>query len=125
MCDEPSVDSLLTSAGCILESNHRPEFPPKSVEDPQHCNFFAENFQRTYCGVEWDMHVLVKNMIKPTDTVLEVGGRYGTTTCALAVQQNNSGALIVVEPDSKVWAIHEVGKFKTLSANILPEYYKL
>ena len=34
---------------------------------------------------------------------------YGTTTCAIAVQQNNSGALIAVEPDPSVWAIQEVG----------------
>ena len=38
-----------------------------------------------------------------------VGGRYGTTTRAIAVLQNNSGALIAVEPDPSVWAIQEVG----------------
>jgi hypothetical protein len=63
-----------------------------------------------YCGVEWDMHLLVREVISPTDIVMEFGGRYGTTTCALAVQQNNSGALIAVEPDPIVWAIQEVGQ---------------
>ena len=56
------------------------------------------------------MHQLVREIIRPTDTVLELGGRYGSTSCMLAAQQNNSGALIVVEPDPKVWAIHEFNK---------------
>ena len=79
-----------------------------AVEDPQNCNFLNEHFLPAYCGVEWDMHLLVRKFINPSDTVMEFGGRYGTTTCAIAVQQNNSGALIAVEPDSKVWAIQEV-----------------
>ena len=77
--------------------------------DPQACDFLNENFLPAYCGVEWDMHLLVREIIDPSDTVLEFGGRYGTTTCAVAVRQNNSGALIAVEPDPKVWAIQEVG----------------
>ena len=36
--------------------------------------------------------------------------RYGTTSCAIASLQNNSGSLIVVEPDPRVWAIHEFNK---------------
>ena len=76
--------------------------------DPQYCNFLNENFLHTYCSVEWDMHLLVRKFINPTDTVMEFGGRYGTTTCAVADIQNNSGALIAVEPDPKVWAIQEV-----------------
>jgi hypothetical protein len=55
------------------------------------------------------MHLLVREIINPTDTVMEFGGRYGTTTCAIAVLQNNSGALIALEPDPSVWAIQEVG----------------
>ena len=58
------------------------------------------------------MHLLVREIINPTDTVMEFGGWYGTTTCAIAVQQNNSGALIAVEPDPSVWAIQEVGGIK-------------
>ena len=54
------------------------------------------------------MHLLVREFINPTDIVMEFGGRYGTTTCAVAARQNNSGALIAVEPDPKVWAIQEV-----------------
>lgn len=99
------------STGCILESSHDPDRPPNAVKFPPNtCNFFTEYFQRAYCNVEWDTHLLVKQIIRPTDIVLEVGGRYGSTTCAVAVEQNNSGALIVVEPDTSVWAIHEFNK---------------
>ena len=95
--------------GCILESSHKPDLPPLQVEDPKLCNFLDENFSPADCLMEWGMQELVQKFIQPSDTVLEFGGRYGTTTCSLAVKQNNSGALIVVEPDPKVWAIHEEG----------------
>jgi len=98
------------SLGCVLETNYDPRRPPKSDEEPKPCEFFDENFQRAYCNVERDMHQLVRQIIRPTDTVLELGGRYGSTTCMVAEKQNNSGALIVVEPDPKVWAIHEFNK---------------
>ena len=105
-----SKSSPSNSSGCILESSHDPDRPSKSVKDPLVCEFFNEFFQRAYCNVEWDTHLLVRQIISPTDTVLELGGRYGSTTCAVAVEQNNSGALIVVEPDPSVWAIHEFNK---------------
>jgi hypothetical protein len=34
---------------------------------------------------------------------LQVGARYGTTSCAIAKQQGNSGKLVGVEPDNRVW----------------------
>ena len=105
---ESGSDSPL---GCILEPAHYPEQAVKVVENPQTCNFLTENFMHAYCNVEWDMHLLVREIISPTDTVMEFGGRYGTTTCAIAAKQNNSGALIAVEPDSRVWAIQEVRHF--------------
>ena len=40
--------------------------------------------------------------IDSTDIVLELGGRYGTVSNAIAYKQNNSGNLIVVEPDTSV-----------------------
>ena len=53
-------------------------------------------------------HRAVRRLIQPSDSVLEVGSRYGTTTCEVAVRQNNSGRLIAVEPDHRVWAAAEV-----------------
>ena len=53
-------------------------------------------------------HRAVRRLIQPSDSVLEVGSRYGTTTCEVAVRQNNSGRLVAVEPDHRVWAAAEV-----------------
>ena len=36
---------------------------------------------------------------------MQLGARYGTTSCAIAHQLNNSGRLISVEPDHRVWNI--------------------
>ena len=111
VCGEDSEPGSSSSLGCILESGHYPDKPAQPVEDPRYCNFFNENFVKAYCSVEWDMHLLVREFIHPTDIVMEFGGRYGTTTCAVAARQNNSGALIAVEPDPKVWAIQEVNRY--------------
>jgi FkbM family methyltransferase len=44
---------------------------------------------------EWTM---VAALVRPHDTVLELGARYGTTSCALAKATNNSGQVVSVEP---------------------------
>lgn len=56
------------------------------------------------CRIERPEHLLVQRHVDPKSTgVLELGGRYGTTTCELARQLQNSGKVVAVEPDSKVW----------------------
>lgn len=47
-------------------------------------------------------------MYVPVDaTVLELGARYGTVTCAISEKQGHSGRLVCVEPDDRVWAALE------------------
>ena len=99
ICGQFSETVHETPLGCILESGHTKKRLPSAVDDPHIYNFLNEDFYPAHCDVEWDMNLLVKEVISPTDNVMEFGGRYGTTTCGLAVQQNNSGALISVEPD--------------------------
>ena len=48
---------------------------------------------------------MAAQVITPEDVVLEVGARYGTTSCAVAEIQGNSGNLITVEADPSVWNI--------------------
>jgi FkbM family methyltransferase len=55
------------------------------------------------CEIEYPEHNLVRAWIPPDATVMEFGARFGTTSCEIAKQQNNSGNLIVVEPDLNVW----------------------
>ena len=62
--------------------------------------------------MEQNTHTAVRRLIHPSDVVLEVGSRYGTTTCEVAVRQNNSGKLIAVEPDHRVWAAAEVRRHR-------------
>ena len=50
----------------------------------------------------------VRRVIQPSDSVLEIGSRYGSTTCEVAVRQMNSGRVVAVEPDHTVWAAAEV-----------------
>ena len=54
----------------------------------------------------------VRQLVLPSDGVLEVGSRYGTTSCEVAVMQNNSGNLVAVEPDHRVWAAAEVSSWR-------------
>ena len=51
------------------------------------------------CGLEFDEWIMARALVRPTDTVVEFGARYGTTSCALAAATNNSGRLLAVEPD--------------------------
>ena len=57
-----------------------------------------------FCGVESDMWTMARALIDPSHTVLELGARYGTTSCVLAEATNNSGRVVSVEPDSFVHA---------------------
>jgi len=68
------------------------------------CSFVSLNPKhKIECPIERDEHELVQRFITSDDNVLELGGRFGTTSCEIAVMQNNTGRLIVVEPDKSVW----------------------
>jgi FkbM family methyltransferase len=56
------------------------------------------------CGMECDEWTLVEAFIRPADIVLELGARFGTTSCALAAATQNSGHVVAVEPDKRVIA---------------------
>ena len=59
------------------------------------------------CEVESPEHYLVRKYLPHNATVLEFGGRFGTTTCEIASVINNSGRVVVVEPSERVWEILE------------------
>ena len=56
-------------------------------------------------SIENGEHHLVKKFIRPTDVVIEFGGRYGTTSCEIAKSLKNSGKLAVIEPDRSIWDV--------------------
>jgi len=83
-----------------------------TTEHNVNCKFLNEELENNNatCGIELETIKIALNHVTPEDTVLEFGGRYATTTCALAVAQGNTGRLVAVEPDPKVWWVHQVNK---------------
>ena len=61
-----------------------------------HCPTFLG---ASVCGIESDMWTMVRALVSPAHSVLELGARYGTTSCVLAQATNNSGRVVSVEPD--------------------------
>jgi FkbM family methyltransferase len=75
------------------------------------CSFKGKNDDGTSevadCQRELANHDFVYKYVKPSDVVLEIGARYGTTSSAIAYQLQNSGKQVSVEPDSSVWSYLE------------------
>lgn len=69
------------------------------------CSFKDQSGGSASCQMEFPEHELVRQFIEPHMTVLELGARYGTTTFAIAAQQGNSGKLVAVAPDHRVWTV--------------------
>jgi hypothetical protein len=61
------------------------------------------SFSGASCATESIEHQLVRKYIQADDVVLELGGRFGTTSCEISKMLNNSGKQVVVEPDENVW----------------------
>ena len=57
---------------------------------------------KSNCAIEVDEWTVVEALVTPERTVLELGARYGTTSCWLAHATNNSGRVVSVEPDVRV-----------------------
>ena len=111
VCGFPLPMNYSEPHGCLLQSPVDPGLKAEGVKEPySQCNYFTENFVQAYCRVERDTHEVVRRLVTPSDVVLEVGARYGTTSCELAAAMNNTGALISVEPDHVVWAAMEFNK---------------
>lgn len=59
--------------------------------------------RRYKCGLDVSEHYLVRKWIPEGAVVLEFGARFGTTTCEIAKKIGDSGEVIAVEPDARVW----------------------
>lgn len=76
---------------------HEIEYDPKQPCSYKGFNGLKE--KKAKCYLERDEHELAKKYIKAEDKVLELGARFGTTSCVIASQLKNSGHLVSVEPD--------------------------
>ena len=103
----PTPCTNTTPVGCVYTPHTQYSHNPQSVGfwDNICCSFITETSRPASCLIERDMFSVAKELITPDDVVLEVGARYGTTTCAVARYQGNSGNLIAVEADPSVWRV--------------------
>jgi FkbM family methyltransferase len=60
--------------------------------------------------IEYVEQSLVKKYILPSDTVLELGARYGSVSCTINQILNNKSNQVSVEPDKRVWNALEQNK---------------
>lgn len=72
----------------------------RTVRDGGGCDFQGGG---VHCSIEFPEHKLVRDWIPKHAVVMELGARYGTTTCEIAKQLGNSGRLVAVEPDAYAW----------------------
>ena len=119
LCGSPLPHHYRTVQGCLIKSRHRPGLSPRALSTSQQCDFFTENFYPADCDIEQLTHEAVRRVIQPSDSVLEIGSRYGTPPCEVAVRQNNSANLVAVEPDHTVWSAAEVITSKPLPTQCL------
>jgi len=71
----------------------------------QRCSFQAERSKLASCDMETDEHAVVSKYINKKSIVLELGARYGTTSCQIAHVQGNTGLVLSVEIDPAVWSV--------------------
>ena len=56
----------------------------------------------TWCFIEWNEWLMVSTLVTPAHTIMELGARYGTTSCMLAAATNNSGRVVSVDIDARI-----------------------
>lgn len=67
------------------------------------CPFMNRSALPAACWIEHNSRTMVRKWVHANDTVLEIGARYGSVSCTIAEQLNQSGKVLSVEPDSRVW----------------------
>ena len=81
----------------------------ESYQVDQSYQVFDEN-GNDCTNVEVSEQQLAREYILPSDTVLELGARYGSVSCCINKRLNNKQNQVVVEPDQRVWEALENNK---------------
>lgn len=63
-----------------------------------------------FLKIERPEQILAQKYILPHDTVLELGGRYGSVSCTINPMLKNPTKHLVVEPDDRVWECLTINK---------------
>mmetsp|Transcript_1744 Transcript_1744/g.4915 ORF Transcript_1744/g.4915 Transcript_1744/m.4915 type:complete len:353 (-) Transcript_1744:94-1152(-) len=95
------IQKLLTDK--LFSPSHRFAGQAKTVSEG--CDSWKG--EGLHCETEFPEHALVRDWVPPDAVVMEFGARFGTTSCEIARKLNNSGNVVVVEPDLNVWDVLE------------------
>jgi FkbM family methyltransferase len=106
-----TVEALLAISSAIQLTSLRGPDKVLAPSPPNHgcangkdvCDFLKEDGKPVECWIEHNSRLMYTKWIPPTAHVLEVGARYGQTTCSLAEKLRANGTLTSVEADSRVW----------------------
>lgn len=100
----PGGSFLLQVVDVLLPAPRHPGLPsvlPASDGKLYNPHGWSASFRGTReSGIEHDEWLMVAALVTPAHRVLELGARYGTTSCAISRAQLNSGRLVAVEPDA-------------------------
>eukprot|EP00930_Biecheleria_cincta_P036283 TRINITY_DN24899_c0_g3_i1.p1 TRINITY_DN24899_c0_g3~~TRINITY_DN24899_c0_g3_i1.p1 ORF type:complete len:252 (+),score=34.39 TRINITY_DN24899_c0_g3_i1:63-758(+) len=97
----PAVALFLVASCC---SAIKTKSEGNSTDAGQPC-FFNEKMQPAEpCSIEHNSRAMIRKYVREDATVLEVGARYGSVACTIAETQKQSGKVVSVEPDHRVWA---------------------
>ena len=107
----PAETFGLESAVGILEVEHK---------RLQACSFLDEQGQPLPCGNETTNLARIRSWVNSKATVLELGAQYGMTSCEIAKAIQNSGRVVTIEPNPRVWtALHRNLISHNCSAHVL------
>ena len=107
----PAETFGLESAVGILEMEHK---------RLQACSFLDEHGQPLPCGNETTNLARIRSWVNSKATVLELGAQYGMTSCEIAKAIQNSGRVVTIEPNPRVWtALHRNLISHNCSAHVL------
>lgn len=67
------------------------------------CTFLGRDGYASPCDIEINSRKAVAKWIPEHASVLEVGARHGSTSCAITARQKNSGRLVSMDADPDVW----------------------
>ena len=84
------------------------------------CSFLDEASQPLPCGNETTNLGRIRRWVHSKATVLELGAQYGMTSCEIAKAIQNSGRIVTIEPNPRVWtALHRNLVAHNCSAHVL------
>ena len=85
------------------------------------CSFVDEHGQPLPCDPHETTNLArIRNWVNSKATVLELGAQYGITSCEIAKAIHNSGRVVTIEPNPRVWtALHRNLISHNCSAHVL------